>query len=95
MRDKERRATALTKDPTRRAEFIELLKIDNISMGEIASLLRTSTCHVTDSLRRLLWESAYQLANEDEIAKLWICVWTLTKKVADLEKRINIKPISK
>jgi len=37
-------------------------------------------------------ETAYQLANEDEIAKLWTCVWALSKRLADLKKKLNIEP---
>jgi len=86
MKSKEPLTTRLTRDPTLRAEFIELLKT-GMSTGEIASIMGVYRNMANKSLSRLLWENAFQLANEDEIAKLWLCVLALSKRLAELEKR--------
>jgi len=90
MKDKEPPATILTRDPALRAEFIELLKT-GMRASEIEQFMGVSRGLANASLKRLLWETAFQLANEDEIAKLWTCITALTQRLADLEKRLNME----
>jgi len=86
MKGKEPQTTKVTRDPAMRAEFIELLKT-GLSTGEIASIMGVHKKMANESLRRLLWETTFQLANEDEITKLWSCVLALSKRLAELEER--------
>lgn len=83
--EKEPPATIVTRTPSLRVEFIKLLKT-GMPLTEISKSMGFGKNMARNSLNRLLWEHAYQLANEDEIAQLWKCVWALSRRLADLEK---------
>lgn len=86
---REPKATRITRDPELRAEFIELLK-RGFNFRDIAKIMGVNYELASQTFRRLVWESAYQLAKEDEIAKLWTCLFALSQRLTDLEKKPSI-----